>query len=128
MANHTHGDSRFDHDSQDHADSEDGAAAPLDEREEMSTGSYLLGYVAVMGGTLGIVLLAQSLLGIDPLRTTLLACGVLFAWAALGKPRALYLVVRSLGWFHLIRSPDAMRAVLVLLAVLLLVVGVFAPA
>jgi hypothetical protein len=98
-----------------------------DERTEISIWSYLVGYVVIVGAMVGAASLGEKLLGIDGMRMIFLTGGGLFAWAVIGKPRALYLVVRNAGWFHHIRDPIAMRAILAIIALLLIVVGALAP-
>ena len=101
--------------------------SPADEREEISLWNYLVGYVTVIGAMVGLAVLGDRLLGIHGVRTICLTCGWLFCFAAIGKPRALYLVVRNTGWFHHIASPVVMRTVLALLALMLFAFAAFAP-
>jgi hypothetical protein len=98
-----------------------------DERTEISIWNYLVGYVVIVGAMVGAASLGEKLLGIDGMRMVFLTGGGLFAWAVIGRPRALYLVVRNAGWFHHIRDPITMRVILAIIALLLLVVGALAP-
>lgn len=99
---------------------------PEDERREISYGSFLKGYFALLCTLLALGFAGEAWLGIDFYRSACILCGALFLLAGSGVPRRLYLVVRSTGWFSFIPDPRVMRVILILLGGWLVYLGVFA--
>ena len=85
------------------------------------------GYLALLAALIALALLLERWSGIDPYRTMVVACGLVFCLAALGRPARLYLIVRNTGWFALIRDELVMRWLLGAIGVLGIVAGLFLP-
>ena len=62
--------------------------------------------------------------GLDAMRGIVMVCGIGFVVAGTGRPWWFYGTVRRLGWFALIWSETAMKALLIVLG-LALIVGAF---
>lgn len=98
----------------------------LDEREEISGGSFLIGYLVLLGSGLALGFAGEAYLRIPVERTGCVYFGALFLLSGIGVPRRLYLVVRKTGWFALIQEPLAMRTLLAVLGTGLIALGIFA--
>ncbi len=80
---------------------------------------YLPAYFVLVVASVAGSIWAEERFGIDGERAILAEMALLFAVAATGRPRFLYLVVRNTGWFTAIETDRAMRGTLAVLAALL---------
>ena len=97
-----------------------------DERGELSFGSSVVGYAILMVTTIALAFGGEFFFGISPERSIYVTMGGVFILAAIGVPRRLYLTIRMVRWFSLIRDPRVMRGLLLLLGVALVLLGVLA--
>ena len=95
--------------------------------EQLTWGQFLRGYFAVLAGVVALAILLERWSGTDPYRTAAVVCGLVFWFAALGRPARLYLIVRNTGWFALIRDDLVMRWLLGAIGVVGIVAGLFLP-
>ena len=77
---------------------------------------YLPAYLALLIGAVAGAIWGEARFGVDAERVVLAEGALLFALAALGRPRLLYLVVRNTAWFTSIETDRAMRWTLAVLA------------
>jgi hypothetical protein len=89
---------------------------PEEDGEPLPFGTFLKLYISILASVVLISALAERLFGVDALRVGGALFGVMFLLAAGGRPRLLYKVVRSTGWFALIDPDWLMRVVLVFAA------------
>ena len=87
---------------------------------EMSWGRFLFGYLLFICLGVAAAVLSSQGLGGDPQVWSLVYLGVLFLVAAIGRPSFVYRVVRNTEWFSGIQRDDSMRAILLVLAVVVL--------
>lgn len=82
----------------------------------MTWGKFLAGYAAALALGLAAALWLRAAFGLGREQAVMLVTAALFAWAAVGRPRYVYLLVRNIGWFSGVESDRAMRATLAALA------------
>jgi hypothetical protein len=88
---------------------------------EMTWGRFLLGYVTSIVLAVAGSIWLEARLGIPSRRGVLLIAALFFGWAAIGRPRYIYLLVRNIGWFSAIETDRSMRTALWVLAAGLLI-------
>jgi hypothetical protein len=93
----------------------------------MKWGKFARGYVVLLLGTVALAFMLERLTGFEGERIVIAECALLFAVAASGRPRSLYLLVRNIGWFSAVDRDRAMRMLLVVLALGLALLAVLAP-
>lgn len=101
----------------------DGSIRPGTEEPELTVGTFVSIYVAILVVSVVSALVLKSKAGIPGERTILVVCGAVFLVAASGRPWWLYATVRRVHWFALIRSDRAMRVVLATLGTAVILAG-----
>jgi hypothetical protein len=81
--------------------------------DELSFGRFVLGYLVILAGVLGLTFAGEHYLHVGSTRLIFGLCGLLFLVAAGGWPAWVYQVVRRVRWFARIESDQTMRLVLV---------------
>jgi hypothetical protein len=89
----------------------------------MTWGRFLIGYLVSLIVAIGSAVWLEMRFGFPRYRTILLIGALFFAWAALGRPRYIYLLVRNIGWFSAIEGDRSMRTTLWVLAAVLLLIA-----
>lgn len=88
---------------------------------------FALGYAAFLGGILGLGYMLGMTVGLDVMRAVLAVAAVVFAIAAFGRPRVVYLVVRNIGAARWIANDRAVRVLFVAHAVILALLATRVP-
>jgi type IV secretory pathway TrbD component len=94
---------------------------------EMTWGKFLIGYLVSLALGVAASIWLEARFGIPYVRSLCVIGAALFAWAAVGRPRYVYLLVRNIGWFSGIESDRAMRTTLWVLVAGLLVAAALLP-
>ena len=100
---------------------------PASSRGQITSRSWLRWYVGtlVLGWALSFGLAA--ILPIHPIRCGCIYCALLFFGAAIDRPRAAFLMIRSTRWFALIREDALVRGMMLTVAIFALSMALFLP-
>jgi hypothetical protein len=88
---------------------------------------WVAAYIAIIGSVLAVGFALNALAGINLARSVFFQLALVFLLASTGKPWWLYGTIRRTGWFALIRDERSLRAILWLLAVILMVLALVVP-
>ncbi|MBK6423801.1 MAG: hypothetical protein IPJ95_07660 [Gemmatimonadetes bacterium] len=86
---------------------------------EVDFWTFLLLYVLLVSVGVALALAGSRCLYLDGTSIVVAYCGAVFLFAAIERPRVLFVVVRSIGWFALLPRP-LIKALLMISGVLLL--------
>jgi hypothetical protein len=87
---------------------------------------FTRGYFALLLSTVALAFTLERFTGVEGERIVIAECALLFVLAASGRPRALYLLVRNIGWFSAL-DDRALRMLLLVIALGLVLLVVLAP-
>ncbi|MBK6781265.1 MAG: hypothetical protein IPG75_17275 [Gemmatimonadetes bacterium] len=98
---------------------EEGTMPPDGTETEVDFWTFLLLYVLLVSVGVALALAGSRCLYLDGTSIVVAYCGAVFLFAAIERPRVLFVVVRSIGWFALLPRP-LIKALLMISGVLLL--------
>jgi hypothetical protein len=96
-------------------------------REQISVGVWFRWYLGTLILGVVVAIAMDVLFHLHPMRGGLLYFGLLFIAAAANRPRALFLMIRSVRWFGLIDSDRTVRAWMWAFGVAALLAAIFLP-
>ena len=96
-------------------------------RGEITWRAWLRWYVGALALGLALSFGLAAVFPIHPMRCLLLYCALLFSSAAIDRPRAAFLMIRSVRWFGLIREDHVVRWLMLALAFGMISLGLFLP-
>lgn len=97
------------------------------ELAEQSAGSALLTFLGIVLGVAGATIVGVKSFGIHPLQSMLVLLGSIYLLGAVGRPRALYLTLRSSRQLAGVADPRAVRLRLLVFGTLFLGFGLLFP-